>query len=58
MLIQFETLDKLLEDVNKLKQAYSLLEQVWLEHCPYGQDPIPDELRYRINDFFNFDDSE
>ena len=58
MLTKMEPLEKFLENIDRLKLAYELLEQVWLEHCPYGQDPIPDKLRYKINDFFNFDDSE
>lgn len=58
MIDSFENLENLLEDINRLKQAYNLLEQVYLEHCPYGTDPISDKLRYKINDFFGFDDSE
>lgn len=57
-MINFETLEKTLEEINKLQEAYMLLEQVYLEHGPYGVDPISDELRYKINDFFGFDDSE
>lgn len=58
VIIQFENLDKVLEEVNQLREAYELLEQVHLEHGAYGDCPIPDELRYKINDFFGFDDSE
>lgn len=58
MLTNLEPLEKFLENINQLKLAHELLEQVWLEHCPYGQDPISDKLRYRINDYFEFDDSE
>ena len=54
----FENLEKVLEDIEKLRQAYELLEQVFLEHGPYGDCPIPDELRYKINNYFDFDDSE
>jgi hypothetical protein len=55
---RFEHLENVLEDVNKLLEGYDLLEQVYLEHGPYGDCPIPDELRYKINNYFDFDDSE
>jgi len=55
---EMEPLEKWLENIDKLKLAYELLEQVWLEHCPYGQEAISDKLRYRINNYFGFDDSE
>jgi hypothetical protein len=53
-----ETISKFMSDINRLKTAYDLLKQVHLEHGPYGEDPIPNELRCKINDFFGFDDSE
>jgi len=56
--MNFEHLEKVLEDIEKLREAYKLLEQVHLEHGAYGQYPITDELRYKINNYFDFDDSE
>jgi hypothetical protein len=56
--MQMDTIDKLLGDIGRLQEGYKLLEEVYLEHGPYGQDPIPDDLRYKINNFFGFDDSE
>lgn len=58
VILNFDHLDKTLEDIAKLREAYELLERVYLEHGPYGDCPIPDELRYKINDYFGFDDSE
>jgi hypothetical protein len=57
-------LDELMEEVAKLKEGNNLLEQVWAAHGAYGTGGptgdgiIPDELRYKINHFFGFDDSE
>ena len=51
-------LEKLLAEIEELKQAKVLLEKVFIEICPYGQNQVPDELRWKINDFFKFDDSE
>lgn len=56
--MQMDTIDKFLDDIHRLQEGYKLLEEVYLEHGPYGVDPIPDKLRYKINDFFGFDDSE
>jgi hypothetical protein len=56
--IELETIDKFLSDIQRLQQGYMLLEQVYLEHCPYGEEPISNGLRYKINTFFGFDDSE
>ena len=58
IIMKFDTIDKLLDDIERLKEGYKLLEDVYLEHGPYGQDPISDELRNKINNFFGFDDSE
>ena len=58
IIMQMDTIDKLLDDIHRLQEGYKLLEEVYLEHGAYGEDPISDELRYKINDFFGFDDSE
>jgi hypothetical protein len=52
------TIDKLVDEINRLQKGYELLEQVYLEAGGYGEDPMTDELRYKINNFFGFDDSE
>ena len=54
----FENLEKVLEEIDRLREAYELLEQVHLEHGAYGENPIPEKLRYKINNYFDFDDSE
>ena len=56
--IQLETIDKFIDEINRLQKGYELLEQVYLEAGGYGEDPMTDELRYKINNFFGFDDSE
>ncbi len=50
-------IDKLIEEIENLKEAADLLEKVWLEIGPYT-DKISDELSYKLNSFFKFDDSE
>ncbi len=53
------TIDKLIDEINRLQKGYELLEQVYLEVGGYGDDgPMTDELRYKLNNFFGFDDSE
>jgi hypothetical protein len=37
--------------------AHELLEEIWTELGPYT-DALPRELRYRLQDYFEFDDSE
>jgi hypothetical protein len=56
--IQLETIDKFIDEINRLQKGYELLEQVYLEAGGYGEDPMTDELRNKINNFFGFDDSE
>ena len=57
MLKNFPDLETLLKEINELKSAQNLLEEIWLEVGPYGRE-ISDALRYKLQDFFNFDDSE
>lgn len=54
----FEHITKSMEELGLLFEAKSLLEQVYMEHGPYGDGKISDKLRYKINDFFGFNDSE
>jgi ribulose bisphosphate carboxylase small subunit len=51
-------LEELLAEIENLKQAKDLLEQVYLATGPYGERPIPEDLCWKINGFFKFDDSE
>lgn len=50
-------LDKLLEEIQHLKDAKELLERVWAELGPYT-DHLTDRTRIELQKFFNFDDSE
>jgi hypothetical protein len=52
------TVNKLIDEMQRLKLGCQLLEEVFLGVGPYGDGEIPDELRYKINNFFYFDDSE
>lgn len=51
-------LQELIEEINHLIEAKKLLERVYLEVGPYGDGKIERETRHKINDYFNFDDSE
>lgn len=44
--------------LNELVEAEKLLEGMHLEHGAYGDGKITDETRRKVNDYFNFDDSE
>ena len=58
MMIKLDAIEGLIDEVAKLKKGNELLEELWLEHGPYRDDPISDELWYKVNNFFEFDDSE
>jgi len=58
MLESFENLDKILEEVSRLKKSHELLEKIWLAHGPYQEQYISKELWYKVNDHFGFNDSE
>lgn len=52
-----ETLDKVLNEIDRLKASDKLLARVWAEIGPYdGQ--VSDELRQEIRKHFSFDDGE
>ena len=53
-----ETLEKFLEDIQKLAQAEILLDSIWAEIGPYNRGPISEELILKLRDFYDFDDSE
>ena len=60
----FENMDKLMEELTRLQEAYELLGEVYSEIGPYGFDYngektyVSDELRRKLNRFFDFDDNE
>jgi len=51
-------LDAIIGEIEHLRQAESLLEDVWREIDPYGTGTVSKETRYKMQDFFGFDDSE
>jgi hypothetical protein len=48
----------LMEEVDRLRQAEALLEEIYLMSGPYQSRPIPAETWRKIQEFYNFDDSE
>lgn len=58
MFEEFEALDKVMEDINRLKKSHELLEKLWSAHGPYRDRDIPIELWFKVCDHFGFDDSE
>jgi hypothetical protein len=56
--MQLDTIDKAIDELNRLQVGYKLLQQVYLEAGGYGEEPMTDELRFKINNYFGFDDSE
>ncbi|MFA5025032.1 MAG: hypothetical protein WC503_00795 [Candidatus Shapirobacteria bacterium] len=54
----FPSLDKNIEEIKKLREAYDLLVSIHLEIGSYGQGKLSQELLFKMNDFFEFDDSE
>jgi hypothetical protein len=52
-------LDKLLEEIARLKAGNELLDKVWTELGPYDDgSKLSDRTRMELQRFFNFDDSE
>lgn len=51
---KIDDLRELLSEIQHLQNARDLLQEIWVSHG----DSLPDELRYRLNDYFKFDDSE
>ena len=49
--------DKFLEEIEDLKKAKALLEEIWIEIGPYST-VLKDSLQQKINNYFRFDDSE
>ena len=50
-------LQKKIKRLEKQVQTEELLQAVWLELGPYTPH-ISNELRYKLQDYFGFDDSE
>jgi len=50
-------LNKLMKELNSLLLAKDLLYEVWIELSPYSND-ISSKLLRKLNDYFEFDDSE
>jgi len=49
---------KLFDEIEHLKRARELLSQVWLELGPYNMDSLSYVLQGRLQNYFEFDDSE
>lgn len=50
-------LEHQLEALKQETTAHELLEEIWLELGPYS-DALSVKLRYKLQDYFAFDDSE
>lgn len=50
-------LEAQLEILRKQQDAHELLEAIWQELGPYTSH-ISNDLRYKLQDYFRFDDSE
>jgi len=53
-----EVVEKFLSGIDRLKVGNKLLESLWREIGPYRERYIPDDLWFKVQDFFGFDDSE
>lgn len=53
----FYNIDIFVKEIEKLKLAYELLEQVYVKIGAYNEGKINDDLCYKIREYFNFDDS-
>lgn len=54
---RIEELKEELALLEKQQEAENLLQEIWLELGPYTPH-LPNELRYKLQDYFKFDDSE
>lgn len=52
-----ENLRNLLDDIKELTKAKELLNEIWLECGPYNNE-FSDKIRYKLQDYFNFNDDE
>ena len=51
-------LQDLLDEIENLKKAKDLLQEIWLEFDPCQRGKIEDKTWNKVNDYFGFDDSE
>jgi hypothetical protein len=51
-----DSLLKLVDDIQDLQKAKDLLQEVWL--ADWKVVTLPPELRWKLDDYFEFDDSE
>lgn len=51
---RIDDLRELLSEIQHLQNARDLLQEVWFCHG----DSFPEEIRYKLNDYFEVDDSE
>ena len=56
--MNIDRINSLIDDIERLKAGYKLLEDIYLEVGPYESKKIPEELCYKMREFFGFDDSE
>ena len=54
---RIQELQKEIYQIEKQLEKEKLLEEIWLELGPYTPH-LSTELRHRLQDYFNFDDSE
>jgi hypothetical protein len=49
---------KLVETLNKGIKAHELLEQIYRDIGPYANRELKQETMYKLQDYFDFDDSK
>lgn len=54
------TIEKFLEEIERLQEAHEILEKIWLELDAYNPNSkkISPETWNKVRDYFKFDDSE
>lgn len=61
-MLEYPTVDKLLEEIGRLKEAHDILTMVWNDIGPYGGTSIGEQLQWetvqKMQNYFDFDDSE
>lgn len=51
-------IEKLIQELQKLRAALEILEQIWREVGPYHTNEVSKESVNKMREFFEFDDSE
>jgi hypothetical protein len=54
---KIQVLQSQIDELEASKEAIELLQEIWLELGPYTPH-LSNDLRYKLQDFFKFDDSE